>query len=211
MKIPIKKILAIISVIILGAIGSGVWDYLLKPFLKIFPEVILTIITFGIKGLQDNIYLEVAKGFHEIGSILIFTSLIAALTGFLFFGVLAYIQISQKLSNEDKNTSNQGCPDEGIVGKIRKRYRFILILVIIFLVVWLNWTWFRVAYINDKVTYYNQLYDTVAPFINEKEQLMIKSNFSQIKNKEDYDVIIDHLKKIANENNQTYREYTLLY
>ena len=47
--------------------------------------------------------------------------------------------------------------------------------------------------------------------MDEEERLMIKSKFAQIKNKEDYDAIINQLKKISDENNQTYMEYTLTY
>ena len=202
MKPSIKKVFAIILTIILGAIGAGIWDHFLEPGFKIFSGVILKIITLGIKGLEDDIFLSIAKGFHEISSLLVLVILFGIISGFLF-GIVVYN--ARSLSpKEDKNISNEGSSDV-------QRYRFILILMIIFFIVIMTWSGFRNAYINDQITYYHQLYDTVAPFIDEEEKLMIKSNFAQIKNKNDYDVIINQLKKIADENNQTYTEYTILY
>jgi hypothetical protein len=151
-------------------------------------------------GFRVNIYLEVAKGFHESAGMFILTILITTVTVSII-GLLIFTTKPQKIVKEDINS-----PEKNII-----KYKFIIILLLIFSTVFLNWLYFKSAYINDQITYYHQLYDTVAPFINEKEQLMIKSNFSQIKNIEDYDEIINHLKKIADENNQTYKEYTLLY
>ena len=75
-----KKVVGLLGVIVLGAIGSGVWDIIGRPSLGSLQRVILTIASLGVKALKDTTYLEIAKGFTEATS----TRLLYAYTSGIF-------------------------------------------------------------------------------------------------------------------------------
>lgn len=194
MKITKQMVLWVILVIILGAIGSGLWSYAFDPLLSYSSDITLKAITFGFKSLEDQIFLEIAKGFHERPSLLLLS-----FTFGLFLGLLIVMLLALLLS-----------PQKYIPDVLTNR-TFISGLLLLFILVMLLFIMFRTFYINDQITYYNQLYDIVAPFTDEEERLLITADFAQIENKENYIKIISHLKDIARDNNQTFREYRLSY
>lgn len=62
-------LLSIVATIILGAIGSGLWEIAFKPIGKKLSSAVFTIITFGAKRARDNIYKAAAKGHHDLPSL----------------------------------------------------------------------------------------------------------------------------------------------
>lgn len=62
-------VLSIVATIILGAIGSGLWEIAFKPIGKKLSSVAFTIITFGAKRARNNIYKAAAKGHHDLPSL----------------------------------------------------------------------------------------------------------------------------------------------
>ncbi len=69
MNIWTKTTLGIITALLLGALGNGVWEYLLQPALSSMGQLALNIGTLGVKAFKDNMYREVARGFHEASSL----------------------------------------------------------------------------------------------------------------------------------------------
>ena len=68
---------------------------------------------------------------------------------------------------------------------------------------------FRTAYINSAVTHYESLLKISAPYIDNDTEKRIISSFAQIKNKNDYVIIIDKLKRISTENGQSVPEFSI--
>ena len=56
---------ASVGVVVLGAIGSGLWDRLGSPFLDAVVRAIITAIDALIGTYKDSIYREASYGFHE--------------------------------------------------------------------------------------------------------------------------------------------------
>ncbi len=73
--------------ILLGAVGSGVWQYILEPIISNSTESVLNIATLGYDSFKNNLYQEVAKGFHEESSypISIKFNILMAIALILFF------------------------------------------------------------------------------------------------------------------------------
>ena len=67
-----KVLLAIPGPIILGAIGSGVWDVGMKPFGRLLIDSTLSVVSLGSSSIQNSIYKEAAKGNHEQASMILF-------------------------------------------------------------------------------------------------------------------------------------------
>jgi hypothetical protein len=60
-----KIALGLLGTILLGALGSGLWDLALKPGGRWLNEVFLTAVTLGSDYLKDQVYAEAARGYHE--------------------------------------------------------------------------------------------------------------------------------------------------
>lgn len=63
MSIAKNKIVAtIVGTLVLGALGSGLWDVVVKPGGRWMGRAILTAATLGSSGVKDAVYREAAKG-----------------------------------------------------------------------------------------------------------------------------------------------------
>jgi len=191
-----KKWQWIILMVILGAFGSGLWFYIIHPLFRYSSDVILKIITFGFSSFEKNIYMEIAKGYHEATILEILGLFTGFIVGVVFSSILIFIKDLTKKTIYLPNIPKK---------------QFLVILFLVFVSIFMLFSCFRSSYINDKITYYEQLYDTISPHIDEENRIMIKSEFAQIRTKEDYNRIINNLIEIADMNNQTYREYNLFY
>jgi hypothetical protein len=69
MKVATKAILGTLTALVVGGIGNGVWEYILEPGFRGSASVLLSVATLGVEAFKDDIYLEIAKGFHEKQSV----------------------------------------------------------------------------------------------------------------------------------------------
>jgi hypothetical protein len=65
--------------IALGIIGTALWEYLVRPGMGRLASAVLTVTTFGIERLRDEVYRDVAPGFRETGTIITLQILVLAL------------------------------------------------------------------------------------------------------------------------------------
>lgn len=67
MKFLSKKSIVgtVLSAIILGSVASGVWQYIIDPLVLKSSKAILNIATLGMESFKNDLYRQVAKGFHE--------------------------------------------------------------------------------------------------------------------------------------------------
>src|SRR5437868_15179640 len=82
MSTRVKWIVGIIGTIVLGALGSGLWDLCLRDFFVWSGHGILTLITLGIGSVRDSVYFEIAKGRTDRVGIYLVSF------GMAFFGIL---------------------------------------------------------------------------------------------------------------------------
>lgn len=69
MKMPTKAILGTLAALVVGGLGNGVWEYVLEPSFQGGASLALNIATLGVEAFKDDIYVEIAKGFHEKQSV----------------------------------------------------------------------------------------------------------------------------------------------
>jgi len=60
---------ALIAAVLLGAIGSGVWDLILKHSIISGRDLLLNTVSFGMKSIKDYTYTQIARGLHEEASL----------------------------------------------------------------------------------------------------------------------------------------------
>lgn len=168
--------------LILGALGSGLWEIAVKPIFSLLMTLALNVVTLGLESLRNDMYADVARGFHEAPSLMLLgitiTGSVGFLAGYLFGGWYF--------------PKTKGGNGSGLL--------FSLKLIILFGVILIFFILFRSTYINRAITHYEQMTAIVAPYITEHEKIDIKSKFAQIKTKDDYVRIINRLTQVAQEN-----------
>jgi len=217
-KKTIKWIFGVIGLILLGALGSGLWQIALKPFTFWFLETIFNIMTLGLSSLSDAFYTEVAEGLHEepsLENLMLLLIIIFTYWGMRFGDILGErsasrakkelddkIEKSKKLSPEKASRLMQDVDEyyKNLKRSIRRYNRF----AIIFGVLLLSFLAFRSVTIglrNHKVTKFHQLFTICKPFLDDQEEEKILAKFSTIRSKQDYlDTIMTLVRKILEHN-----------
>lgn len=104
----IKKIVtSLIGALVVGGLGNGVWEYILEPAFAWSLHGLLNIATLGVQSYKDDLYREIAKGFHEESSLALANTLNYLIACAVVFGLLQLLQRSKKLIDEIKLTNTE--------------------------------------------------------------------------------------------------------
>ncbi|MFB0555639.1 MAG: hypothetical protein ACETWQ_20225 [Phycisphaerae bacterium] len=187
----VKGTLGIIGLIVLGAIGSGLWDIGIKPIFIWFLEAIFKITTLGISSLSDSFYRSVASELHEDTSSFLQTLIIFLFV--MFFIILLdklmyiYFQIQDLTKKYIKKR----------VTIFNERTDLVVMIILVSLICI---QFFNHSYRNRLLGDFRQKFTIAKVVLNEKEEEIILAKFSTMKNKKDYVNLMDTLQeKIDNE------------
>lgn len=175
-----------------GAIGSGAWEWVLKPFLMGATDFGLNVATLGIRSFKDSLYKDIARGLHEESSMRIYTAVFALLPCFIL-GVVTGALRARKQAKAGAEIS----AFHRAIKKLGKPILVLLIFLLVFSIVQAN----QLAYINRAITHVHQLLAIVDPHIREEERLLYRSQFAQISSSEDYAKLTSALEAIGRSNN----------
>jgi hypothetical protein len=179
-----KSFRFVLVTVVLGAVGSGVWEWILKPVLSGSSEVALTVATLGITAFKNSLYQDIALGFREEPSLRLYTAAFAFLPS-MIIGFVSGIVVAHR-----RATSGQ--PESMFERVIDRSVRPVLLLVIfalVFSVVQAS----QVAYVNRAVTHFQQLSAIAAPHLSENQRLAVRSRFAQIATRDDYVKLVEEL------------------
>ena len=87
--------------LLLGALGSGVWE-VLRPGFVWFGALMLDLGTLGLKSLVDGMYEEVARGPYERAALNLFAMLTGMVIGLSTFCAAAFALVASEKSLEGK-------------------------------------------------------------------------------------------------------------
>lgn len=202
--------LSIIATIILGAIGSGLWDAALKPVSRRLGSALFTGITFGARRARDRIYRGAAMGHHELPSLYIMLLLFVVATAFLIASqfrlyIVAYApemlpaSLSVQCSEKEESKLKECIREQAIQKVLPKAHA--LSLVAIFLSVMLFYRFAAVNRMNLVTTYYQQCLKAVRPFLDDLTLHLIEQEYAMMTTKEQYDAIVGKLADVAKSNN----------
>ncbi len=199
----------ILGTIILGALGSGLWNLVLEDPSKKLINTLGRISTLGIKKLQNSLYRQVARRSAFYGQ-----QIILLLTFFFFSIGLSFVarlalhdnfkeEFRQKISQEmdagmdikDIKAFNQAVDEETArrlksISKITANYLLILMAIIFNVILFET---LRRITIHARIIYFDRISATAACFISYRELQGVKMRFANIKSKEDYDTLIGDL------------------
>jgi len=187
-----KKILicigSAITAIILGAIGSGLWE---RCFSRLYDggiNAIISIMSFLSSSYRNGIYIEAAKGFHEYSSLYLHTMVLSLVP-------LMYLMILWRHPYKKK-----AAPDSRMRVFIRSRRGYYLLSFLTFTVfVSFFFSLTRVTYVNSVVTTSRQSISILAPKISDMETKELWALFYSMKSSDDFNVFKGKLQKLANE------------
>jgi hypothetical protein len=186
---PTKWILGVLGTIVLGALGSGFWELFMRDFFTWIGRGILSVITLGITSVRDSFYVDVAKGRTDrVGLYLVSYALflLGVLSGFIFGKGWR-----RKRMNAPETISER---DVRIV-------RWSIVFCIASFVVTMLFRSITVSYVSGAVDHFEQTYTVCAPYLPANERELIRSQFAQIRTKDDYVAVLARLQEVAAKNN----------
>jgi hypothetical protein len=213
-----KTSITVFVTVFLGAIGSGIWQYILEPALKDSTNFMLELATLGVESFKNDLYVEISRGYQELASHRIqslFSTLIASVFILasigLVFKVRKLIEDLENLEAGEEPKSNNLSAEEiknrlesNNPKKTLKLTYFTAVLSGVFSVMLIVST-FSYEYINSAVTHYYQVKRIAAPYVTLPERLEIESQFSQISSSDDYRILIERLYDVLAESGQEVR------
>lgn len=223
----IKFTLGTIGAIVIGAIGSGVWEYILQPALRNGSNAFLELATLGVESFKDDLYQEVAKGYQEKASFSLLLSFNALLVSAYLVACGLMVSKGREVIKDErrllKDIERLKCPEEEtqhyepsdeplarleeIETSIRNsgskrmlKFSYVMSLLILVFCASEVISVAKEKYVNRAVTHYEQLTQIVKPHIEYEVLTKIESDFAQVQSSTDYIQVIQSLSKVADEN-----------
>lgn len=206
----------IIGVIILGALGSALWETCLSPLAQSMFLHASSIISLVSLGFIDDLYREVSKGFHEKSSILLFCTYWGAVMGIYISMWIIRGSIKKeykviKKKHEIIKTNGDNDDNLTILYKDNKAFRkkklsiikkifsqkFVTSIITILVILYGIITVGKESFINTTITNTLGNIEIVSPYIEDKEYKQLKSNFYSMQNQQDYLKLIEKIENIA--------------
>ena len=138
--------------IVLGAIGSGVWEWLLKPALAGSTDFLLSVGTLGVKTFKDSVYADIARGLHEDASLRLLSLVLSVGPGFVT-GLFMVLLVALHRVKAEK---------EALPSVSHRLLTGVSISMVVFLLAFSLIQTVRISYVNRAATHFNQLLNIAA-------------------------------------------------
>jgi len=217
-----KLAIAGITAILLGAIGSGLWEVALKPLFLVNVDGIIDNASLVIRSLKDSLYVSISKGYQEKSSlytvnliIILMWLLLGSLVATLFRSnrTLFFKTINKEVESVndeiDEMIKSEKVDEQKLeelkrrlesnkkkLKKLAKVFTFFIIIYASFF----SAQYIIMTYKNTAITNFNQSLTSLRPSLSMDEYILFKSRFAQVRSEEDYLRIIDEMKAIALKN-----------
>lgn len=192
-----KTILTILGTILLGAIGSGIWDWILADALTYAGNAVLKLFSMAFSGYLNALYKEVGKGsmYSMISSI--FTMFFMLI---IIFPAVAVMAINKKINMLVKQKCEQDDETKSVdekIDKITKLFKYRLLPVFGILVVIVTLQIWQVSYTNSASNFIERSIDIVSPYVSSTERMVLISEYRSILNADGFYEIKNKLHELA--------------
>lgn len=175
--------------VVLGAIGSGAWEWLLKPALMNASEFGLNIATLGMKTFKNSLYKEIALGFHEEPSVRLYAAVYGFLPSFIL-GIMGGWFLHTRNPRKESGEVNSA---DRLAEKLSRPMLLIVTFMLVFSIIQAN----QMSYVSRAITHFHVLIQIAGPYLSEDQRLSYQSRFAQISSKEDYEKLIAELSALC--------------
>ncbi len=202
----LKWTLAVLGTVVVGALGSGLWENVLGPASGWLLRTLLNVGALGVGAFRDSVYRQIAANNSQDASLL----LVAVAVGGAGFGAgvlsggLYGSWKRKKLAErgkEEYNRSTLRFARSGYAGPVVLAG---LLLMSAFVAVSAS----RVCYVAEAQAYYSQLRAAVRPYVKDSDQAIFDSRFATMRKKTDYVSLVASLHSIANAHAVVVPEFT---
>ncbi|TGM74382.1 hypothetical protein EHR01_10675 [Leptospira mtsangambouensis] len=181
-----KTILNLLKILFLGAIGSGIWDIVMKPAGSRIIDIIFVTFADTFSSYRNSLFKAAALGFHEQSSVFLHSMYIATIPAIYLILVLEH---PYRKKNKSENETGK------VKSFIRSKKGFQLISIItvaVFLNSFLDFI--KISYVNRTITHFHQTLTIIEPFISSQDAKIYRAAFSAMKSSEDYKRIDEQIK-----------------
>ncbi|MBB3020665.1 hypothetical protein FHR70_003751 [Microvirga lupini] len=184
-----------IAAIVLGVVGSGVWENVVRPLLSWASEKLLYIGTLGATSYLNSIYVDIARGQYER----------AALSNYLLtmgfasvsIGGLVTLYFLIRFTRKREINLEQSGP---LYRRLERFNSFFSMPIFLFLLTFLFVNFARDTYAVRAANHLVQVQTIVAPYVDERTRLELASRSAQIQNRDDYVKLLNEIDTIATKN-----------
>ena len=175
-----------IGVILLGAVGSGVWDRLGSSFFDWIARAIITAVSALFGTYKDSIYREASVGFHEHAA----TSLYALAMGAAVGMCISFVVLIGRRRGNSSSKSDASRISRVFQSRV---FAYVVVLAVLsFAAV----SFFRDIYVAAVVVYAESSIDRLAPYLTDAEEEELVAQFRNVRGAEDYYAFYSRLLEI---------------
>ncbi len=171
-KTVLNTTLGILGAIIVGALGSGVWELLLGPAIRTSTRWTLDFASLGLTSYKNRVYHEIAadnQSLVDVQTLFLVTIIMYALViGVFLFKLSDASRLRQEVAADPKS-----------VGRLRLAL-YVSSLVIGFTFVNQFISLARLSYVNSADAHYHHVLRVDTPYLDSREQAEVESDFAQI-------------------------------
>jgi hypothetical protein len=200
-----KVALGAVATVLLGALGSGLWDLALRPGGQWLGHAILTGVTLGSGYMRDQVYVEAAMGYHEESAMQSSSMLFALM--FWFCAAFAGLMLGMtsrkgtpKTLEAEKDAQpaidTQEIKVRGPGKGLRVSFCFFVVGSLLSLGGHLT-IMLKTEAANSAHTYFVQSLTICRPYLEVREAQILESRFASIRGRTDYIAITSDLVRIA--------------
>lgn len=207
----LNKLLSLFSVILIGAIGSGFWDFFLRDMIYYLGGIFVHFMNFIFAGYTDRLFENVGKqinGLILIPSIFIVTLIIMLpLIMYLLARILRYKIVNSVNTLSENNTEKtviENVPVERFMLwieaiAIKRRRLYMIIMLMPSIISSIVYTDVLVTEVTNSsaVTQMDRWLDILRPDINENEYYRLISEFRLVDDRKSYQDLVDKVQNYA--------------
>ena len=211
-----RHFLKLLGAILVSAVGSSLWEILLKPVTIWLSGFLMTLGTMGIPMLRDKVYIEIAKGLHEDPSITLVAMALGALGVTLFILVRGIMTKTpghadfEAVSPEppghpiERTWQRKAEPNANLRGPLGSAIWANVILLFLCTIL-LS----RLFYINRAIVYFRQSFEAATPYLSEQEEEEILGDFSSMQGIPDFVAVTARVEHVAHTHGKRTPEFTI--
>lgn len=186
----VKIVSGVFAAIILGAIGSGIWEKILSPVLSVCSEAIINLISSISISYKNSIYSNAANGFHEKHSLTLLIWFLFAIVG-LYCGMFLRMLI-KKDKKVEKSTFD---------AFMSKSFFYIFAFLTLIVISMAAFMGIKENYTNKITTWSLRSIEILSFNISNETYCELKSSFYKIENAKDFYDFYEKLQTISGKYN----------
>lgn len=199
-----KKVLKIVGFILgsilLGTIGTGLWERIGSTVFDRVSEMTTNCLGAFISNYKDLIYMEIAKGLHEYPAVQIYTMILLFVPG-VYVGV--FLGLRRAVFKKDKESNSRRI-------LLSKKGYYIVLFITLSALYTAGMGTFKILYINNVATKMSMSITMVAPYVTDQELKVLKSEYCSIGSAEEFKKYYLKIEDIARKNSLRLPKLTII-